>query len=95
MDSDGLLAWLEDGRLIYRDLADSRLLRSIRVDTSGPQPLIGTPVPFCGGLPIADGPAVVSPDGERVLVAVPVDGEGRRFVNLIQNALAGVALAPR
>ncbi|MFN0244110.1 MAG: protein kinase domain-containing protein [Planctomycetota bacterium] len=84
----GALAWLDDGRLTYRDATDARKLWALSVDTRDAAPVIGTPVPIFGGRPIADGPTVIRADGTRLLVAVPCDESERRSVNLIQSALS-------
>jgi len=81
----GLVAWLPDGRLVYRDVKDPRRLLAFEVKTSGPVPEIGTPVPLFGGLAIADGPLAIQPDGTRLLVAVPCDEARTHAVSLIQN----------
>jgi len=82
-----VLAWFDDGRLVYRDPADTRKLWALRVDTRGSEPVIGTPLPIFGGLSVADIPAVISADGTRLLAAVPCDESERRSVSLIQNGL--------
>jgi hypothetical protein len=85
--NDPALAWLDDGRIVYRDVADPRKLWALAVDTRGATPVIGTPLPMFGGKPIADGPFGISADGTRALVAFPCDESGRHTVNLIQNLL--------
>jgi Tol biopolymer transport system component/tRNA A-37 threonylcarbamoyl transferase component Bud32 len=90
VDGSGLVAWLADGRVVYREAADPRKLWALAVDTSGPAPGIGEPMPLCNGREIADGPCTIDAGGARVLVAVPADSGAQRAVNLVQNGLTAV-----
>ena len=84
---ESMLAWLDDGRLVFRDGKDGRKLWAIGVDTRGATPVIGTPLALFGGRAIADGPTAISADGKHLLVAVACDESQRHSVNLIQNAV--------
>jgi eukaryotic-like serine/threonine-protein kinase len=84
---ESMLAWLDDGRLVFRDGKDGRKLWAIGVDTRGATPVIGTPVALFGGRTIADGPTAINADGTRLLVALACDESQRHSVSLIQNAV--------
>ena len=87
LDFMGPLAWLGDGRVVYADRVDARRLWALHVDTSVAPPRIGEPVALTSAVELEQNQFAISADGERLLVAVPVDGVGRGVVHLIQNGL--------
>ncbi len=67
----GDLAWSNEGRLM-----------AARVGPGGP----GPPRPLLGGVVVANRSAVASsPDGKRLLVAMPVEGSGSGTLTLVAN----------
>ena len=83
----GPLAWLGDGRVVFGDRVDARRLWALPVDTSVSPPRIDDPVALASPVELELNQFAITADGERLLVAVPVDDLGRGAVNLIQNGL--------
>jgi hypothetical protein len=87
LNSDESVAWLADGRLIYRDAIDSRRLWALEIDTTTTPPRIGDAVALRAEVELERSLFAISHDGKRLLVAVPADGGDLGVVHLIQNGL--------
>jgi eukaryotic-like serine/threonine-protein kinase len=79
-------AWAGTGRIVYWRV-DGRLF-AVDLDVRGGALQVGAPRPLWSGRPTPSGPVVVTRDGKRFLVAVPVDEMASRQLLLDSDWLA-------
>jgi hypothetical protein len=84
------LWWLDDGTLIHIDTSGRKLV-AVPITFKDGVPQLGAPKPAFGGLEIPSIFLDISPDGKRLLAAVPVNKGGAESLILIQNWPTAIA----
>jgi Tol biopolymer transport system component len=77
-------AWLGDHAIVYAQPPEGRLF-VVDVDTTAGGLVIGAPRQIFGGKPAPRGPYAATPDGKRILFAVPVEDSASAQIRFVSD----------